>query len=270
MSDSIENAEGGSSLPEDIAAKAGLPHGDETDRDLHTVGQKTGPAVEQAIEAARVRAAIARDHAGATAQDAARSAQDFVEEPAEIAAREAANRASALRERAADLAGSARDHIEDTVDRARERVGETIDRTRERVGDAYDDARAWTAERYEAQARRAAALAERGRGQLRDTRSATEAFVSDNPLLVGIVGLAGGLLLGSLLPRTRQENRVIGPYADELRDQGLRYAREMTHRGRDYVQAALDPDHLDEAVRRAHHRDDEAHYEGPERTAHRL
>ncbi|WP_331312151.1 hypothetical protein [Methylobacterium oryzae] len=35
-------------------------------------------------------------------------------------------------------------------------------------------------------------------------RTAVERFVDDNPLLVGVVGVAAGLLLGALLPRTRQ------------------------------------------------------------------
>jgi hypothetical protein len=74
--------------------------------------------------------------------------------------------------------------------------------------------------------------------------------VDDNPLLVGVVGVAAGLLLGALLPRTRQEDRNIGPWADEMRDQGLRYAREVTNIGREFVQTALDPDNLNAAARK--------------------
>jgi hypothetical protein len=75
--------------------------------------------------------------------------------------------------------------------------------------------------------------------------------VSENPILVGVVGLAAGLLIGALLPRTRTEDENVGPWADEVRDQGLRYARDVTHRGREFVATALDPENLNAAVQRA-------------------
>ncbi|CAA2158662.1 hypothetical protein MBRA_03925 [Methylobacterium brachiatum] len=93
--------------------------------------------------------------------------------------------------------------------------------------------------------------------------------MDDNPLLVGVVGVAAGLLLGALLPRTRQEDRNIGPWADEVRDQGLRYAREVTNMGREFVQTALDPDNLNAAVRKA--ADSDGHTPpANERAAHNL
>jgi hypothetical protein len=60
--------------------------------------------------------------------------------------------------------------------------------------------------------------------------------------MVGVVGLAAGLVIGALLPRTRHEDRAFGHWADEVRDQGLRYAREATQRGREYVEEALGSD----------------------------
>jgi hypothetical protein len=63
--------------------------------------------------------------------------------------------------------------------------------------------------------------------------------VTENPVLVGVVGLAAGLMLGALLPRTRREDRAFGRWADEVREQGMRYARDMTQRGREYVDEAL-------------------------------
>jgi hypothetical protein len=61
-------------------------------------------------------------------------------------------------------------------------------------------------------------------------------------MVVGLVGLAAGLLLGALLPRTRRENEMFGEWADEVRNQGVRYAREAADRGREYVEEAFNGD----------------------------
>jgi ElaB/YqjD/DUF883 family membrane-anchored ribosome-binding protein len=81
----------------------------------------------------------------------------------------------------------------------------------------------------------------RGRSmqQFRRAGGGIERFVSENPLMVGVMGIAAGLVIGALLPRTRHEDRAFGRWADEVRDQGMRYAREATQRGREYVEEAL-------------------------------
>ena len=71
-------------------------------------------------------------------------------------------------------------------------------------------------------------------------RRGVEAFVEENPVMVGVVGLAAGLLIGALLPTTRRENQVFGRYADEVREQGMRYARELAEQGKSMVEENLD------------------------------
>ncbi|MET0257099.1 MAG: hypothetical protein ABW179_00825 [Methylobacterium sp.] len=239
MSDNPIHTDGGRSLPDDIAARAGLPRQEGVSHTLHDVGDRAGREARDTLSSAR-------------------GVRDDLGETAETGVRDAANTASDIKGRVADAAGEARGRVE-----------ETVDRVRGQAADAYDDVRSWAAGHYDDKTRRAADLADRGYVRLRDGRTATEAFVSDNPLLVGVVGVAAGLLLGALLPRTRREDEALGPWADEVRGQGLRYAREMTHRGREYVEAALDPDNLDATARRTGARDNDG-YEGPERTAHRL
>ena len=73
-------------------------------------------------------------------------------------------------------------------------------------------------------------------------RHGVERFIQENPVLVGVMGLAAGLVIGALLPRTRQEDRTFGRWADEVREQGARYARDMTQRGREYVEEAFSGD----------------------------
>lgn len=122
--------------------------------------------------------------------------------------------------------------LDDTLRNAADDVRETVDQARRRAGEAYERASSWAEERYDAYGRRS-------RQSLYGARSSAERFVSENPALVGVMGLAAGLLLGSLLPRTRHEDRAFGHWADEVRDQGLRYAREATQRGREFVEETL-------------------------------
>lgn len=183
---------------------------------------------------------------------------------AEMPAHGSAGEEASLRTRVSDAAGA-----------VRERASEGVRQVRERAADSYDEARGWASERYEMERRRAADIAERGYGRVREGRRATEDFVQENPLLVGVVGLAAGLLLGALLPRTRQEDRMIGPWADEAREQGIRYARDMTQRGREFVVSALDPEHLDALDEAARHRREgglyrDSDFRPDERPAHRL
>ena len=234
------------SLPEHIAARSGMPRDGAEQGPHDTAGRAAALGQEANAQLLHGDARESAERTAEGARDAARGLRD-----------QAAERVADIKDRAADQAAS-----------LKERAGEAYDEVRDRAGAAYDDARTWAGGHYERQRRRASDLAEHGSRRLHEGRTATEAFVSENPLLVGVVGLAAGLLLGALLPRTRQEDQALGPYADDLRDQGIRYAREMTHRGRAFVETALDPDNLDAAVRRANAPSPD--YEGPERTAHRL
>lgn len=148
--------------------------------------------------------------------------------------------ASDLRDRAGEIAGDLRGKATDAAQTLRERASGA-------VGDAQD----WASDARESGRRRVEDLANRGTERLGQHKSAVEQFVTENPLLVGVVGLAAGLLIGSLLPRTRSEDEAVGPWADEVRGQGLRYARDFTNRGREFVESALDPDNLNAAAQRA-------------------
>lgn len=223
-------------LPEHLAAKAGMPRSGSLDHTLHAASERA---------TAQGRDANARLQQGL--HDTTREASN---EAANLRDR-AAEQTSNLRDQAADKAAELRDQATDKAAELRDRAGETLRSARERAGETYEEARSWAEDRYDTHRQNAADLADRGAQHLRRGRTATEEFISENPLLVGVVGLAAGLLLGALLPRTRQEDRALGPYADDLRDQGVRYARDLTQRGRTFVETALDPENIDAAVQRA-------------------
>jgi len=139
--------------------------------------------------------------------------------------------ASSTGQSRASSAQSAADTMRQSAETMRDRAGET-------VGQASE----WARDQYEQGSRQLDQARDRSMQQLRQARGGIERYVSENPLMVGVVGLAAGLVIGALLPRTRHEDRAFGRWADEVRDQGLRYAREATQRGREYVEEALGGD----------------------------
>ena len=115
------------------------------------------------------------------------------------------------------------------------------DRAAETAEETYEQASEWARGAYDQGARQFETV-RRSLPDVRQYGGSVQRFVNENPVLVGVAGLAAGLLLGALLPRTRREDQVFGRWADEVRDQGLRYARDMTQRGREYVDEALGDD----------------------------
>lgn len=125
---------------------------------------------------------------------------------------------------------------------AADTVRRTASQVQDRASDLYEDATDWASEQFDRGSRQFSGATRRGGQGASDVQHGVERFINENPVLVGIVGLAAGLLVGALLPRTRREDRTFGAWADEVRDQGMRYARDMTHRGREVVENALSPD----------------------------
>lgn len=224
--------------PEDIAVAAGMPRGSSATHSLHPAGDHRQPEAAGTLANAQARSTSAVDEA----RNAARGASDS-----------AAGTAEGLKDRAAKIASQASETFNDAKDTAlsaatgaRDQVSKTANDYRDKASQAYDDARGWATDQRDTHRRRLNDGAER----LRQGKSSVESFVTDNPLLVGVVGVAAGLLLGALLPRTRREDEAVGPWADEVRGQGLRYARDLTSKGREFVETALDPEAIKAAADR--------------------
>jgi len=128
------------------------------------------------------------------------------------------------------------------AEQVRDRAEDVYEGASEWAQDTYGRASEWASDAYQNQRRRAAHVGNRSASAFGHARGGVQSYVSENPMVVGLVGLAAGLLLGALLPRTRRENEMFGEWADEVRNQGVRYAREAADRGREYVEEAFNGD----------------------------
>ncbi|MGP1353317.1 MAG: hypothetical protein ACTS1Z_08335 [Parasphingopyxis sp.] len=122
--------------------------------------------------------------------------------------------------------------IKDTAAKAKEtaaKAGETVREsyraTRARAEDAYESAAARTGELYASARERAAGAGRR-----------TADTVESNPLAALVGGLGIGMLIGALLPRTRREQELLGPYGSEITGR----AREAAEAAKAVGQEKLD------------------------------
>ncbi|MBA3730330.1 MAG: DUF883 family protein [Sphingomonas sp.] len=93
---------------------------------------------------------------------------------------------------------------------------------RDRAGDAYDSARATAVDAYDA-ARDKAALA----------KERTSDGIDEAPLIALAGGLAVGVLLAALLPRTAKENELLGPIGERITGSAKHAVEAAKEAGRD-------------------------------------
>ena len=81
-------------------------------------------------------------------------------------------------------------------------------------------------------------------GSARDTASDAvrpiAGAMGGQPLLMGAAALAAGAVIGSALPRTRTEDRILGPQRDRLVDEAATMTREMGDRAFEAARATYD------------------------------
>lgn len=116
-----------------------------------------------------------------------------------------------------DAAGAAKNLASDTYATAREKVGDALGTVKDKsgvaygaavdkAGETYDSARAKAGEAYEAAREKASAA----------SRAAADG-IEGNPIAALVGGIALGVLVGALLPRSEREGEALGPIAERLR-----------------------------------------------------
>ncbi|MCE3247680.1 MAG: hypothetical protein K0R41_1505 [Geminicoccaceae bacterium] len=155
---------------------------------------------------------------------------------AKATAEGAKERAEELRQRARDTAARARSSVGDIGSRARRaaseagaRVGGIGARARERVAHAGHD--------LSERAGQTGAYARQYGDRARRGFSYT---LNEQPLVLGAIGLAVGAALGSILPRSEREDRLMGGTSDRLKQQAEELSREELAKAKAAARSAYD------------------------------
>lgn len=132
-----------------------------------------------------------------------------------------------LKDKASDLTSSLAEKAQDTVESLRSTVADTASRTTDTLSGTFDSTRRAAADTLHQVSDRAGETYARASEQLSDV-------IERNPLLIGGLAFAVGSLAAAAVPVTRQESRLMGEPAEELRRrsqelamQGLRQAGDV-------------------------------------------
>ena len=144
--------------------------------------------------------------------------------------------AGSARERAAGVAGSARESAEHVAGTVRESASRAAGTARQVAGTVRERASMVAGTTRE----RMSYAADTARHQAERVRSGYDQLVHEQPLALGAIGLAIGAVLGAVAPRTRQEDRLMGPTRDRLAHDLEDAAREPLERAVQAASAAAD------------------------------
>jgi ElaB/YqjD/DUF883 family membrane-anchored ribosome-binding protein len=113
--------------------------------------------------------------------------------------------------------------------RPEERLAEGMSSTRQRLSQTGQSAR-----------ERIGQWGETARGGMQRVRGGYDSIVREQPLVLGAIGLAVGALLGAGLPRTREEDRLMGEASDRLTEKARDVGREQVEKAKEAASAAKD------------------------------
>jgi ElaB/YqjD/DUF883 family membrane-anchored ribosome-binding protein len=150
----------------------------------------------------------------------------------------ASSAASAAKDQVSDAASSLRDSVAGAVESAGDAIGHAYGRVSDAAGSVVDGA----ADSARQLRDRAAFMGDDAR---RGMRNGMGWLVSEQPLVLGALGLAVGAAVGALLPGTETEDRLMG----ETRDRLVGQARETAEQGYERVKETAG-EHVEQAKQR--------------------
>jgi ElaB/YqjD/DUF883 family membrane-anchored ribosome-binding protein len=140
------------------------------------------------------------------------------------------------------VAGVARE-IQDTAESYSDRIGKALAAASQMVTDSAHELRDGATEMADKVSGAAGQVADQ---VARKTQAAREAginliaTISENPLVLGAIGLAVGALLGALIPQSEQEEKALGGMAAQVREAAGAAALQVADGGSKVVQQVLD------------------------------
>jgi hypothetical protein len=150
--------------------------------------------------------------------------------------------------------GQTPDEIRDEIEETRARMSDTAEaigykadvksRVKENVAEKKDALVGSIGDGKDAVVGAADSLVARVGGIVPDTQEVKDGAArvgvsKENPLGLAIAGVAAGFVAGTLLPKTRTENRTIGPLSDQVTDKAKEAAQESLERGKAVAQDAI-------------------------------
>ena len=202
--------------------------GTQDDDDGRTLSDRASEAGSAVAGAASSAASGARG-AAAKVASGARSAGSGIASGASSAASSVADGARSVGSNASHAARVTADRAA----RARERLARGTEDLSEAARERVINARARAVE----MARRAETAARRNYARSRDF---TQDFIEEQPLVAGALAVAVGAALAGALPRTRQEDELLGATRDDLFDEAERIFQEERQKVERVAQAAVD------------------------------
>jgi hypothetical protein len=150
--------------------------------------------------------------------------------------------------------GETPDQIRDEIEQTRARMSDTAEaigykadvksRMTESVSEKKDAVVGTISDGRDAVVGAADSLVSRVGGLVPDSQEVKDGAArvgvsSENPLGLAIAGIAAGFVIGTLLPKTRVEDRTIGPVSDQVTDKAKEVAQESFERGKAVAQDAV-------------------------------
>ena len=143
-------------------------------------------------------------------------------------------------DRLKDMASSSRERLSETSHQLAERSSHM----REQLSDVASRGRS-----------RASYMSDRARGQARRARSGYDSMLREQPLMLGLMGMAVGAAIGALAPMTRRENRLMGEASDHLTERAREEMHHQLDKGKRVAEAATEA--ATEAAKEEAHRQQE-------------
>ena len=128
---------------------------------------------------------------------------------------------------------AARPSIRDGIDDARIKASEAAHAALERTKDGLEQARDLVADAYETSREKAAEVYAVARQRAKTAGKTATDGLETNPIAALIGGLAVGVVIGALLPRTERESQALGVVGEKLQGAAREAADAAKEAGRD-------------------------------------